>query len=382
MRIGFDGKFLPLNSALPARSGDSVHARELLRHLLMLDNDNRYAIYVTAPVADLQPKSNVELEFLSPLSRNAYFRNGIEYPIRMLRRPNDLLLSFYALPPLTRCKHLLFLTDISWVVHPEWLPFRYSLPRAAVTRLSVRYADRIVVPTEFTKSEVMDHLGVPEHKVTTIPLGTREQFFGRVDDAQIAVVKRTYRISGSYILSINDIHPRKNLEGLVDAFCHLKEKYGMEQSLVLAGRTLWNYPSFFRKVESARYKDYIVLTGYVPAEHVRPLYQGASLFVYPSFYEGWGLQIHEAMASGIPVAVTRQSSLSEIAGDAALQFDPRDSQEMGEVMYQILADHSLKKGLVEKGYQRIKQFSWRESARLTLKLCNELTQTKQLPTEP
>jgi glycosyltransferase involved in cell wall biosynthesis len=372
MRIGFDGKFLASNATFGSRSGNSVHAKELLRHLTTLDTENEYRIYLLDPIPHVPGKDNVKAHVLSSLSKISYLRYGIEYPFVVHRDPIDVLISFTTLPPLARCKHLLFLADISWIAHPEWFPLRVSLPHAVDTRIAVRRADMIAAPTEFSKLEIIHRLKVPEHKVAVVPHGIREQFLERVDHGQVEGVKKKYGMPGGYILSINDIHERKNLDGLIDAFCYLKETYGIQEKLVLVGQTLWSYKTFFTKLESAKYRDDIILTGYVPGEDIRPLYQGASLFVYPSFYEGWGLQVHEAMASGIPVAVSHQSSLSEISGDAALQFNPHDSRDMAEVMFKILSDSPLAHALIAKGYDQIKRFSWEQSARMTLNLCHRL----------
>ncbi|NIP99315.1 MAG: glycosyltransferase, partial [Nitrospinaceae bacterium] len=144
------------------------------------------------------------------------------------------------------------------------------------------------------------------------------------------------------------IHPRKNLDHLVQAFCRLKEKEHLDHQLVLVGRTLWDYPSFFKGIENSKFKNDIILPGYVASEDIPALYQGASLFVYPSFYEGWGLQTHEAMSSGIPLAISNSSTLPEVSGDAAISFDPYDIDDMSRAIFKILDNPKLQKELVDK----------------------------------
>ena len=141
-----------------------------------------------------------------------------------------------------------------------------------------------------------------------------------------------------YILSLNDIHPRKNVEGLVDAFGLLKARTGMPHQLVIAGRTLWPYPQLYEKIATSAFASDIRVLGYVPAGDVLALYQGADLFVYPSFYEGWGLQVHEAMMAGVPVTVANNTTMAEIAGDAADNFDPYDVADMSLSMERMLTD--------------------------------------------
>ncbi len=372
LRIGLDGKYLTPNSTYGSKSGNSVHAKQLLQQLTDLDKDSRYTIYCLGAKPPLPDADNVHCETLSALSASAYIRYGIELPLRLLFNPVDVLISFYVLPPAARCKHLLCLPDISWIVHPDWFPLKLSMAMGLATRVSVRRAGLIAAASHHTKAEIVRHLGVPEDKIVVVPHGIQERFLERMPAASVEAVKAKYGIAGSYILSINDIHPRKNIEGLVAAFIHLNETHDVPHQLVLVGQSLWQHESVLQQALAGKYGKRIIRTGYVPDEDLRPLYQGASVFVYPSFYEGWGLQVHEAMASGVPVAISKRSSLPEVAGDAALQFDPSDSREMGEVIFRILSDSALQADLVRKGHEQIKKFSWQQSARQMLDLCRQL----------
>lgn len=372
LHIGLDGKYLTPNSTYGSRSGNSVHAKQLLQQFMALDPVNRFTVYTIGSRPPIDDTGNFTFRTLSALSESSYVRYGIEYPLRLLRHPVDVLISFYVLPPMTRCRHVLCLPDVSWIVHPEWFPRKVALAMGLATRISVKRADRIVAVSHHTKKEIIRHLGVPEEKIVVIPHGMPERFLERMAPEVVEAVKARYGIGGAYILSINDIHPRKNIEGLLDAFLYLNRTHAIPHYLVLVGQSLWQHDGRFQEVLKGEFGHRIVMTGYVPDEDIRPLYQGASVFVYPSFYEGWGLQVHEAMASGVPVAISNRSSLPEVAGDAALQFDPSDSRQMGEVIHTILSDPALQASLVEKGRQQIQRFSWRESARAMLELCQQV----------
>jgi glycosyltransferase involved in cell wall biosynthesis len=205
-----------------------------------------------------------------------------------------------------------------------------------------------------------------------VPHGVRTEFTERLSAARISAVRTRYSIGQRYILSLNDIHPRKNLEGLVEAFGRLKCRSRLPHQLVIAGRTLWPYPEFYRRVESSQFADDIRALGYVPSEDVLALYQGADLFVYPSFYEGWGLQVHEAMTAGVPVTVANNTTMPEIAGDAADTFDPHDADDMSRSMERILTSTALRATLVARGFERVKRYSWRKAAEATLAVCARL----------
>ena len=284
-------------------------------------------------------------------------------------------MSFSHFPPVPAyapCKTVLLLADVFWLANPGWLPPHIALPRTLATRSSVKRAGRIVTTTEFSRREIMRILHVPAEKIVVVPHGVRTEFTERLSAAKISDVRTRYGIGPQYILSLNDIHPRKNLEGLVEAFGRLKARSGLPHQLVIGGRSLWPYPEFHRRVESSQFAHDIKVLGYVPSGDVLALYQGADLFVYPSFYEGWGLQVHEAMVAGVPVTVANNTTLPEIAGDAADTFDPYDVDDMSRSMERILTGTALRETLVARGLERVKQYSWRGAAEATLAVCASL----------
>jgi glycosyltransferase involved in cell wall biosynthesis len=264
---------------------------------------------------------------------------------------------------------VLSLADVFWLANPGWLPAHIALPRTLATRSSVRRADRIVTTTEFSRREIIRILDVPAEKIVVVPHGTRTEFVARIPPGDIAAMRARHGIGPRYILSLNDIHPRKNLVGLVEAFGRLKTRTGLPHQLVIAGRSLWPYPEFYDSVKASPVAADIVLAGYVPAEDVLALYQGADLFIYPSFYEGWGLQVHEAMMAGVAVAVANNTTMPEIAGDAADTFDPYDVDDMSRSMERVLTDAALRDTLIARAHERVKLYSWREAADATLAVC-------------
>jgi glycosyltransferase involved in cell wall biosynthesis len=215
-------------------------------------------------------------------------------------------------------------------------------------------------------------LRVPSEKIVVVPHGVRTEFSARLPTERISDLRARYQLGQHYILSLNDIHPRKNLEGLVEAFGRLKSRSGLPHKLVIAGRNLWPYREFYRRVESSQFTDDIKVLGYVRSDDVLALYQGADLFVYPSFYEGWGLQVHEAMMAGVPVTVANNTTLPEIAGDAADTFDPHDVDDMSRSIERMLSDSALRDTLVARGLERVKRYSWSKAAEATLAVCASL----------
>lgn len=374
LTLGYDGKFLWSAAKYGAHSGTGVHARELLKGLLECRPERRLEVYALDDKIGLDPGPNCRVVPLPRYARSSILRNLVAYPIALRRHPVDVLISYFTIPAYAPCKTILLLADVCWIANPGWLPPHIAVPRMLATQRSCARSDRIVTTTEFSRREIMRLLSVPAAKIDVVPHGIRSEFARRESAAKISELRARYRLGPCYILSLNDIHPRKNLEGLVEAFGRLKARTGLPHRLVIAGKSLWRYPQFYRRVETSAFADDIRVVGYVPSEDLLALYQGADLFVYPSFYEGWGLQVHEAMIAGAPVAVADNTSMPEIAGDAADTFDPYDADDMSRSMERILTDANQRDKLIARGYERIKQYSWRKAAEATIAVCARLSE--------
>lgn len=373
MRIGYDGKFLFKDATFSSKSGYGVQAVETLRQILALDKTSQFSIYLIAPDRELPRQDNASYIVLPGVARSSLLRNLVAYPVELARRPVDVMLSYTTLPAFLRCRGVLILADIFWMVNPQWLPRRFAVPRTLSTRASARRADRIITHTEFSKREMMRYLHVPEDRIVVVPHGIRSTLGERVAPDAVARVCRKYGIARDFILSINEIHPRKNLVGLVRAYDRARAAAGFSHQLVFVGRTLWNYPEFFAAVNASPYRNDILVPGYVPGEDIAALFQGAMLFVYPSFYEGWGLQVHEAMCAGTPVAIANNTSMPEVAGGAAAEFDPYDVADMADCIRHVLESPERRTTMIARGFEQVKRFSWEHAARRILEICRELT---------
>ena len=372
LTIGYDGKFLWHGMSFGSRSGHGVHAGQLLKEMLKCQPQGRFKVYGVGGELGIDDRPNCEVVILPRYAKSAFLRNLVAYPIELARHPIDVLISFSTLPAYVPCRTVLLLADVFWLADPNWLPPHLAVPRTLATRRSVKRADRIITTTEFSRREIMRILHVPFEKIVVVPHGVRTEFTQHLSRAGNSDLRTRYGIGQQYILSLSDIHPRKNLEGLVEAFGRLKSRSRLPHQLVIAGRTLWPYPEFHHCVKSSRFVDDIRVIGYVPSEDVSALYQGADLYVYPSFYEGWGLQIHEAMIARVPVTVANNTAMPEIAGDAADTFDPYDADDMSRSMERILTDRAMRDALVLRGLDRVKRYSWREAAEETLAVCASL----------
>ena len=253
---------------------------------------------------------------------------------------------------------VLTIYDLSFVRHPEWHPAdrvkhfeKYCLKR-------LPQVDAIITISEFSKNEILGLTAVKPDKIYVTPLGV-DQAFARGNERLPGLPKR-------YILSLGTLEPRKNLALLIRAFTslpnHLKERY----PLVIAGAWGWNNKELNETLHSLQKKERIILAGYIPQEMLPHLYGRASLFVYPSLYEGFGLPVLEAMACGVPVLASNTSSLPEVIGNAGLLVDPENIDDVNQGMTRLLTDEELRKEFSEKGLKRAAYFSWERCSRETL----------------
>ncbi|MCK4789612.1 MAG: glycosyltransferase family 4 protein, partial [Desulfobacteraceae bacterium] len=325
MKIGFDGRFIR-----EGQSGNGMFCQQFLEGLAQLDDENEYTVYLLENNRFIQ-NNNFRLKLMPALHANSHLRFLVTFPLELWRNPVDIFHAVYTVPLRTSARVVLSLIEFGWITNPEDFPaswlFKSQLRLA--THHSIYRADRIITPTWIGRDQLVEHFDIPEDVVEVIPLGLNESFLTPCDDKEIDFVKHKYALTGDYLLSVGDLHPRKNLGRVVKAFDRLKQSRNIPHQLVVVGKRLQNSEGIYRKTYSCCSEASIIFTGYVPLDELRALYQGATLFVFPSLDEGFGLPVHEAMASHVPVIVSNRGALQEIAGDAALVVDPLSVDEIG-----------------------------------------------------
>lgn len=225
---------------------------------------------------------------------------------------------------------------------------------------AIKDSEKILVPSVFVKKQLKDEWGIEEKKVLVTPEA--------VDDEIISSSKKTKvnSIKQPFIFYVGNAHPHKNIEGLIRVFGNLKEKHPT-LSLVLSG----NDHYFWQRIRSKHQEKDIIYTGQISDEELVALYKSAACFVMPSFEEGFGIPILEAMVCSCPVVSSNAGSLPEVGGEASLYFDPKDSKDMFEKIDLVLTSDKLKKDLIQKGIKRVEDFSWEKLAKQTLEVYKE-----------
>jgi glycosyltransferase involved in cell wall biosynthesis len=258
--------------------------------------------------------------------------------------------------------------DLTCIKYPEFTNSIVKKTYLNRIKRCLKWTDLIVTLSQNSKKEIIEYLEVDERRIFVTSQASRYPS-NYLSSEKIEKLKTfsQYNFSRPYILFVSKIEPRKNIISLVKAFNFLKQKYKIEHQLVIIGQKGWGYESILAAIANSPWKNDIHQLGYLSDELVALFYAKADVFVYPSYYEGFGLPILEAMTLGTPVVTSNTSSIPEVAGDAALLIDPDDSTQLAEAILKVINDSQLRQELIHKGKERAKLFSWEKTARETLK---------------
>jgi alpha-1,3-rhamnosyl/mannosyltransferase len=260
---------------------------------------------------------------------------------------------------------VLTIHDVSYERHPEWYPYRRDRLRRAFYRRSARSAAHIVTDSAFSAAEIAAAYSIAPQKITVAPLGVSPAF--APDDRALAC-ELPSEIGTPFVLHVGDLHERRNLVTVVDAVLEARRHFGAlpALSLVLAGVDRGIADGLCALAAEADAPDAVVPLGPVDEPLLHALYRCASALVYPSLYEGFGLPVLEAMASGTPVIASRAASMPEVLGDAGILLDPSDVHAWAEAMTSVVNDEQLRTRMAHAGRARASEFTWARTARMTL----------------
>lgn len=352
MRIGID-----VQSTTGKPSGLGYYTKNLVKNLKTIDFNNEYILF-----------------------ENKFFQGNLSTPKRIVweqvllsikakQNKIDLLHVPAFSPPLARnCKLVVTIHDLIGIRFPENNLSLFSrfywgkyLPQTA------KNADLIITDSECSKKDIVDLLNISSEKVKVIYLAAGEEFRRVEDMKKITEVKIKYNIGKCpYVLYVGNIEWRKNLILLIEAWEKTTVPKGCK--LVIVGTRTKFSENLFRIIKGKNLEDKVIVTEYIPIDDLVLLYNGASLFVYPSLYEGFGLPVLEAMSCGVPVITSNVSSLPEVVGNAGLLVDPTSIEEINNAMEKVLADEKLRQVLNENSLLQAKKFTWEKTAKETLQV--------------
>jgi glycosyltransferase involved in cell wall biosynthesis len=339
--------------------GTEIYLRRLLGALASIDSTNEYFVFTNRETGvDLVPRR--DNFHWKPQPLRAWFRPGrilweqIALPVEAMRYRLDVLFNpGFTAPVLAPCPSVTVFHDLQHKRHPEYfrwfdLPFWNLLLWASAHR-----SRRLIAVSEATRSDLMAAYDLPADRVSVVLHGVEEEFFS---------LDRS-RMEG-FVLCVSTLHPHKNLERLIRAYARQKRNW----PLIIAGMRGFLAEALDELIAELGVKESVQLTGWIPREELLQLYAKARAFVYPSTFEGFGMPVLEAMAAGVPVACSDIPPLREVAGDAALFFDPMNEEAIADALDRILTDAELRAGLTSAGPTRAKSFTWERSAKETLEV--------------
>lgn len=350
--------------------GTRVYLKELLRRFSTLSPETDFSLYHRRefnPALKPPEFSNYTVE-TQPFPF-AWMQTRFAWELFWIR-PDKLFLPIQAAPVFVPSSIEVTATihDLAFKRYPATFPKTHLWKLNFMLETAVKRADKLIAVSASTKRDLLEFFPqLSESKIRVIHHGFGGDFFGtRLSQEAMTQKLKSHDLQAtSYILYVGALQPRKNLVRLIQAFEQAKKRVP-EMRLVLAGEAAWLSESIFSAREKSPYRDDIILTGKVSFEDLRALYQGARFFAFPSLYEGFGLPILEAFASGVPVLTADNSSLIEVAGKAALYCRAESTADIAEKLEYLWKDEALRKNLVARGTEQLKYFSWEKCATETL----------------
>ena len=381
MRIGIDARTI-LNPEKGDAIGAGHYTYQLIRHLLDLDQKNTYVLFFDFRVREKDVKKftrpNTRIKFY-PFSDYKKYLPGAYSELlgtaTLQREGLDMVHSTSSssrIPIGYRGKTVVTFHDLGVYAVPQCYPKLRRARDRAVSALMAKKADHIIAVSSSMKHDLEKYCAVPQDKVSVIYSGLDQRFFQEPTKSAETVLKK-FDIVKNYILFLGTLEPSKNIVRLFHAFALFKEEYKKKTGkkkcdfqLVLAGKRGWLSQEYHQIAKDLGIHKDIVFTGYVIGDELVPLFRGASFFVMPSLYEGFGMTALEAFATQTPAILSNVSSLPEIAGDAARFVNPMDTKEIASAMAEFASDEAVRDAYRQKGLVQARKFDWRKTAEETL----------------
>lgn len=287
-----------------------------------------------------------------------------KYPNAVIHYPDTMA------PIFAKNKVIITVHDLAFKSVKDAFTWKTTLWKNFITNLSIKKADKIIAITQFTKGEMLKYYPKINDKISVIYNGFND--FSKEHINCNNINKNILDLKDSkYILTVSTISPRKNIDGLIKAFDLIKNRI-RDYKLVVAGKNGWLYDEVYKVVDNLNLGDKVVFTGAINDDELKFLYKNAEVFVYPSFYEGFGLPPLEAMSFKIPCIVSNKSSMPEVVGELGIKVDPNDTREIANSIIELIEDDILRNELILKSIDGVEKFSWHKCAREMIGVYNNI----------
>ena len=348
--------------------GIGTYIRNLVRSLAAIDQENRYALLVRPQ--DRELLGDLPENFRPVVQSSPVYsaRELVALSWRLWREKLDLYhATHYVLPAVVPARAVVTIHDIIHLLYPEFLPSRFAFLYAQrMIRRSLARGDRIVAVSQNTKSDLVRYFDVDGAKIQVVYNGVEDVFRQRLPEPELEHWLRQLGIERPYLLFVGNPKPHKNLDTVVQAYARARRIASFDAPLVCVGNRSGSEFKIRQRAEHLGLGDRVRLLGHVAAEALPAIYQGATLFLYPTLYEGFGLPVVEAMASGVAVVTSNNSALKEIAEGYAHLVDPLDVEGMAQAIAYCMGNSQHRAALAKLGLRRAEDFRWEQTARKTL----------------
>ncbi len=351
------------------KTGTEWYSYNLILELAKLDRQNQYNLYSPDKLKGELAKlpQNFKEQVLSWPPK--YLWTMARLSFEMKKNPPDILfVPAHIIPLVSPKKTVTTICDIGFKSHPELYSSKEIKYHNFGLQQAIKKASLILTISEFTKQEMVKLCKIDPKRIKVIHLGFSQKDYRKIDDQDaIKSIKNKYKLPENYLFYTGRLNLKKNIPNLIKAFKAVISDPRFENyKLVLAGLPENGYETIEEEIKIQGIRDKIVELGWTKEEDLPYLMNEAKLFVFPSNYEGFGIPPLEAMACGTPVAVSTAASIPEVVGDAGVLFDPNNVSDMADKIKQVLGNEKLRQELIQKGFERIKKFSWEKCAKETL----------------
>jgi len=371
---------------LRQNTGVKVYTREIVRALGRVDKENEYILYIkslsktelSSEASELSSVLDSDFDRFKKFKiQNSKFNKPfwtyLKLPQEIKKnQPDILFMPIQTVPFFKKPKNMKVVVtvhDLAFLLFPDHFTKKDRFLLNFHTKRAVRIADKIITPSEATKKDIVRFYGINEDKIKVVWHGVEARH------CLVSITTATKLANKPYILFVGSIQPRKNITGLIEAFEKIKEnspnplfQIRNNVKLVICGGRGWMAEEIYKRAKESKFSDDIIFTGSVSDEERDEFYKNALIFALPSFYEGFGLPVLEAMSYGVPCIVGNNSSLSEIVGDNALLVDANSSGDIAEKINLLLSNSELRKDLSRRGIENVEKFSWNKAAEKTLEV--------------
>lgn len=370
MKVGIDSR-----AAIWYRgTGMGTYTYQLIRNIYLIDKKNDYHFFL--PNEKFQGTDPLTSGIFQSIAQNTdtFWETVIA---KETITPQDIDIyhvpqNGIGLPPKKNFPTVVTVHDLIPYVLPETVGpgylkiFQREMPRI------LQEADHIITVSEHSKNDLKKIMGVADEMITVIHEAPESTYKPIKREVAKARIQNKYGISGRFILYIGGFSPRKNLRGLINAYNKIYKEMKTPCKLVILGKPSRDYPGLIKLVESLGLGEWVLFPGFIPMQDLPFFYNASDLFVYPSFYEGFGLPPIEALACGTPTIVSNVSSLPEVVGDAAIQVNPHDLVALAAAMHRVLTEPEMEQELRKKGLKWAENFSWTKTAAQTIKVYQDV----------